>query len=359
MKVGIATGDFVTEAVRLDGSQILGGAGHIRLGQYLRYTNHNYVLGELAWDPAVQEFAIRKFDSEDLTYGLDMIVMQRWMHASIPEQIKTVRKKGVVIVNDIDDWYWGLGPGNLAYYASHPRAHPNENTDHYRKTLAVSDAVITSTPYLAKRLSQFVASDKIHIMENHVELDKFTPHVHEEEDRPTVGWIGSTAHRTSGDLDILKSLYRTIGTEGWRYHHSGHVGYHPHFYDVVGLGKDDVTILLPVPPERLDDLMRFDIGVVPIRKSPFNESKSWIKGIEYAAAGIPFVASDSGEYKRLKKEYKIGRTAKNNAQWVKHFKELRDPAVRQEEADRQRVALEPLDAKWGAAKWDGLIASLA
>lgn len=359
MKIGVATGDFVTDAVREDGTQILGGAGHIRLGQYLQHTNHDYVIGELAWDPSVDEFAIREFgnEPEELTYGFDLLVMQRWMHKSIPGQIKTARKKGLVVVNDIDDWYWGLDQNNLAFHSSHPKVNPDENINHYKKTLAYSDHVVTSTPYLADRLSSWIDPKQIHVMENHVEIDKFTPREHTESSKPVVGWMGSTKHRSSGDLDVLASVYNMLGVQDWGYHHSGHVGYYPHFYDAVGLGKDDVTILLPHPPERLSELMVFDIGVVPLRLNPFNEAKSWIKGLEYAAAGIPFVASPSSEYKRLKKTYGVGRLGKNQMQWVKHLTALRDPQVRQEEADRQREAIAPLDVKFGAAKWDGMIAS--
>jgi len=38
---------------------------------------------------------------------------------------------------------------------------------------------------------------------------------------------------------------------------------------------------------------------VPLRDSNFNRSKSWLKGLEYAALGVPFVASPTKPYQKL------------------------------------------------------------
>ncbi len=356
VKVAVATGDWNDKAKNADGTPILGGAGWIRFGQYQRYSKLGAIVGELIWHRDDRIFGVRSWDGIE-HFDCDIILMQRWMHYSIPDRIKEVQKKGQVILNDIDDWYWGLSQQNKAFDDSHPKTSPDENINHYKKTIARSDGVITSTPYLADRLSSFVPKHKIHILENHVELDKFKPYEHTESEHPVIGWMGSTAHR-SGDLDILKFAY-SQNDDKFRYHHSGHVGWFPHFYDVVGMGPDDVTILLPVPPEKLGEQYVFDIGVVPLKNIPFNDAKSWIKGLEYAAAGIPFVSSPSSEYVRLKKEYGVGRLAKNSGAWTKHFNELADPQVRQEEAAAALEAIQPLDAAKGAKKWDELISSFA
>lgn len=354
MKVGIATGDWVEGAVLENGDQILGGSGWIRLGQYLPHTELDPVIGELTWSPEWEIFGVRSWDKVE-HFDCDIIIMQRWMHHTIPERIKMAQSYGQIILNDIDDWYWGLNESNLAFVESHPKVKPDENINHYRKTLIKSDGVITSTKYLADKLSSFVPAKNIHLLDNHVEIDKFTPRVHTESELPVIGWVGSTAHRDR-DLAILKSAYRMTGDK-FGYHHSGHIGWHPHFYDEVGMGKDDVTILVPVPPHKLGELYVFDIGVVPLNITPFNQAKSWIKGLEYAAAGIPFVASPSDEYKRLQSEYGVGRLAKNPNAWKKHLNALRDPDVRNEEAAANLEAIQPLDVKVGAKKWDDIVRS--
>ncbi len=40
-----------------------------------------------------------------------------------------------------------------------------------------------------------------------------------------------------------------------------------------------------------DPFIRCTVGIAPLVDRPFNRSKSWIKGLEYSAFGLPFVAS--------------------------------------------------------------------
>jgi hypothetical protein len=76
--------------------------------------------------------------------------------------------------------------------------------------------------------------------------------------------------------------------------------------------------------------MPIDIGIVPLNPNQFNEAKSNLKGLEYALSGIPFVASDTQEYRDLA-DMGVGRIAKSNKDWLKHLKQLLDPEVREEE----------------------------
>jgi len=75
---------------------------------------------------------------------------------------------------------------------------------------------------------------------------------------------------------------------------------------------------------------------VPLTNIPFNEAKSFLKGIEYAASNIPFVASDLPEYRYLAEEGRVGRVANTPEEWVKHLTELLDYDTRKKEAGTQR-----------------------
>jgi hypothetical protein len=39
------------------------------------------------------------------------------------------------------------------------------------------------------------------------------------------------------------------------------------------------------------NLRRFDVGIVPLAPNPFNDAKSWLKALDYAASGLGVVAS--------------------------------------------------------------------
>jgi glycosyltransferase involved in cell wall biosynthesis len=62
-------------------------------------------------------------------------------------------------------------------------------------------------------------------------------------------------------------------------------------------------------------LPEIDIGLVPLELSTFNEAKSCLKGLEYGACGIPFVASSTGEYVRLVAEAPVGLLADTPEEW--------------------------------------------
>ena len=86
----------------------------------------------------------------------------------------------------------------------------------------------------------------------------------------------------------------------------------------------------------------FDVGIVPLNPVQFNLAKSNLKGLEYSAAGIPFVASRFGEYIRTNEKYGFGlipdgthKTARKEARfWEQKLELLLDPNFRQEEREK-------------------------
>ena len=113
-----------------------------------------------------------------------------------------------------------------------------------------------------------------------------------------------------------------------------------------------------VSPTVIGKMLPFDIGIAPLNDIPFNHAKSWIKPLEYAAAGIPSIMSKSPEYVRFKEKYGVGRIAKRYRDWVRHFEDLSDPETRNEEAERNLKALEALDAKHGALRLQKILESV-
>lgn len=352
MLIGVASGDWVPPHKSSDNKEHWGGSGWARVGQYLPHLPHKVVVGYLSWKRT--NFVIT--DTHGSEYHPDVIIMQRLMHKGLADHIEQGRAIGQRIINDVDDWYWGLDPSNNAFKHSHPKFNLKENVNYYKSVLSRSDILTVSTTYLADRVSRFIRAD-ITVIKNKVAVDNFSAKQHTDSEVPTVGWAGSTAHR-SGDLEtiagIMKPLYRSGAI---KLMHVGHHAGASSFASKLGLDDSDVVTTPLVSAQDYPKSLTMDVGIVPLRVTPFNQAKSDIKGLEYSAAGLPFVAQSIDSYDELLHSG-IGRTAKRPHEWAKHLKALCDPKVREEEGARNRELVRSRDISIGVQEWSQLLNNL-
>lgn len=353
MKIGFASNDWSLSMKDLNGMPVMGGSGHMRLGQYygpLKRKGIDVVLGILAHNSVTGTFGIHTMDGGPDHFDCDIIVMQRYMHMFALRDMKRAQSAGQVIINDVDDWYWGLSEKNAAYSASDPKKNPSENRDWYRNIIEQSDGVIVSTPFLFDQIKQW--NENVHIHTNYVNIKQFRdvkPFIEENPIRRlVVGWMGSTSHR-SGDLEILRPIADELSVFA-RFHHTGHI-------NVIGVNSfaretrisTGLVSTSPfLPPFKLQEGFLFQAGIVPLTNIPFNHAKSYIKGLEYAAAGIPFVASWSPQYEELVEEHQIGFLAKTDKDYVHLLHDLVDPEYRAEKAKDFKTRVRKFDVNNGA-----------
>jgi hypothetical protein len=351
MKIGVATTDWSSTVTDQRGWPVPGGANWIRFSQNQGFTKNHLVVGTLVFLNG--KLGVQTFDRQ-MHFDCAVIILQRYMDEWVPSAIETARSFGQIVVNDVDDWFWGLHKDNQAALIVDPKLNPKSNIDHYRKSLENSTAVTTSTPFLRDAIAQWGTTT--HMIQNSVTAWRFTRRVHKE-GTPIIGWCGSTGHR-SGDLEIVAPALQRVSSK-FKFHHTGSFSGHQSFAKKTGLNPRSVSTLPLLAPLEYPSGFTFDIGIVPLSDVPFNAAKSWIKGIEYAAAGIPFIASDMDEYRRLQNKYGIGRLASTTEEWVTHFEELLDPAVRTREATHARNVIdEHLDVRFMARQWDEFAWSL-
>ena len=329
MIIGVASADYLTPAKSPDGEGKWGGSGWARVGQYLPYleeAGHKVVVGIL-WDMQDGYMSI-KCEETGETYHPDVILMQRMMLPGLAELSKRARSHGQVIVNDIDDWYWGLDPRNDAWKASHPKHSPKENIKHYADNVLACDYIISSTPWLQDTLSKKFKRPTV-LIENTVDVARFTPV--EQGDIPMFGWVGSAAHR-SGDVEQISGVFNPFLREGsLKLHHSGHSDRAASFAETLRLPPEQITTLPMVPSSDYPSLMVMDVGLVPLSDVPFNHAKSDIKGLEYAAAGIPFIASALPSYVTLLERWEEGLLiAKKRKNWITCIRRMLDKGMREE-----------------------------
>jgi glycosyltransferase involved in cell wall biosynthesis len=278
-----------------------------------------------------EEYGYGQIIKEDqAVHGWNILVFKLVMRKSITEHVRKAQALGQTIVVDVDDFFEGLDENNRAYVSTDPLRDPENNRDHYIKMIYEADAVITSTPFLYDFYSK--RRNNVFLVRNGIDIARWTRRKDVAKHKPVVGWVGATPWR-SGDLETLRPhIHQQFAKHNLKFHHSGHTVDAPFAYEQLGLPKARCTTMPMAPILNYPKLFPpIDIGIVPLSDLPFNHAKSFIKGLEYAAAGVPFIASKAPEYQYLA-ELGVGRVANSKEEWAYHLGELVNPQMRKDEA---------------------------
>lgn len=223
--------------------------------------------------------------------GIDVLVAQRvCLTAPTVTFQQHCREGRVRTVLELDDDLWQLDPANR--YAI--EVYTPDRLENLRRNVEMADLVTTTTERLADRLSE--------INPNVVVLPNMVPKWLLDHDRPvtnglvTIGWAGGPSHaRDWGEVNA--PLRRVLQHPRYRDRTELHMIGGPDWTDRVrsAHAKTRHTGWFPEVPD-LYRAIDFDIGIAPLRPSRFNEAKSDIKLLEYAALGIPAVLSSTGPY---------------------------------------------------------------
>lgn len=346
MKIGFATNDWSPDLKSPEGHPAWGGSAWARFGQYITPLRADYTVTYGRLIGAKGRLGVRDWDGTD-HLDLDVVIMHRWMLESLLPLVEAAKANGQYIINDVDDWYWGMSTSNHAWRTAF--AFPDENINHYKHIICASSLITTSTPYLASRMLAW-SKTPIHIVENHVDFSRFKQVI--QSDEPTIGWVGATSVR-SNDLERMRGVLCQLEDE-FKFHHSGAIPGREHeFAEAVGVKS--ATTSLMVSPHLYSTLFSFDVGIVPLSDIPFNHAKSFIKGLEYAASGVPFVASPVGEYIRLNKQFGVGHVGTNPRNFVKLLRMMHDRKVREEIAAMNLIGARRFDISNGVSIWKDII----
>jgi glycosyltransferase involved in cell wall biosynthesis len=148
----------------------------------------------------------------------------------------------------------------------------------------------------------------------------------------------------------------------WRFFIAGGAAWLSELADQFGVPIERVSGS-PWRPLDLHPLVvsAIDVGVVPLADTQFNQAKSCLKGLEYMALGIPFVASATEEYEWL---WGLGAgvrpLASKSRAWRRQLVEfMRDEALRAELAEQgRRIVAERFLVSRNAWRWQEAWASV-
>ena len=298
------------------------------------------VLTKMGWETAVglpagnPVHGIGVAHKDGMLSGWDVTVLKLMMNSQTAPMIRVMQDLGRRVVVDVDDFHYGLEESNIASRSTNPHANPEANRAFFEQGIRQADTVVVSTQFLAEFYSRRCRD--VRIVRNAIDVERFTPVA---EGDPVIGWVGGTLWR-SGDIEILRDwLPGFVKDHKVLVHHSGHIpGDGNHFGVRAGVKKvrtEPMCLLKDYPSK----MFKMNIGLVPLNRVPFSEAKSNLKGLEYAASGIPFIATPTEEY-RLLAESGVGRLATTPDEWRDHAVELLDPVVRAAEGLRIRSIVE-------------------
>lgn len=284
-------------------------------------------------------------------HGFDLIVFKLLMQKEVLEAMPKAKELGQRIIVDVDDFFEGLDPSNRAHQTTDPKNNENSNREIYSQIIMSADAVITSTPFLFEYYGK--KRPNVFMVRNGIDIERWTPKKVVTNHRLKLGWVGATPWR-SNDLEQLSPFISDyLFSRRMSFHHSGHTeNGAPRANRLLGIPDhiSRMTKMAPILsyPKLFTPL---DIGMVPLNDIPFNHAKSFIKGLEYAAAGIPFVSSYSPEYEYLA-EQGIGRVAKTQDEWVYHLDELNRKITRIEEIEENLENIKKFGMDERGLDWD-------
>lgn len=282
----------------------------------------------------------------------DVVVLQRPLDRDLVDLIPHIQKSGSVVVVEIDDDFRSLSARNIAWKAAHPRTDPNKNWLHLDRACELADWVTCSTPALANRYGKHGRVSVIpnYVPERYLKEERIPKDC--GDDNVYVGWTGSV-NTHPDDLQVMGDGLRRAMRKDPRIK-----------FAVVGSGlgvnkKAGLPLSYPLqvtgwlPIDRFTTAMaQFDVGLVPLEPSPFNNAKSWLKGLEFAALGVPFIASPVEQYRALA-DMGIGTLAENPHDWRHRILGLlhsgsaaEQGALFRERVDKQDLLIERRAVEW-------------
>lgn len=238
----------------------------------------------------------------------DIVVAQR---IGVRGEVRRWRELGEHCgrVYELDDDLFNVHPTNQRAYPA--LSDPQRRRDMAR-CVALSELVTVSTEPLAEVVGQW--NPDVAVLPNHIDAALLEVHRPRRE-RVTVGWAGGDSHIL--DLRVVAGQLRRF------------LDRHPDV-DMHFVGTDYSRLLrrqcrytpFRSPVWTYYQGIDFDIGLAPLAGNVFNRSKSHIRVLEYAALGIPVVASDEPAYRDMVIDGVTGFLIRRDHEWAARLRDL-------------------------------------
>jgi len=263
-------------------------------------------------------------------HGFDVLHVHRFVDPRVHELARAAKAAGTALVWDNDDDMGSVPKGSPAYRVA-GGINWQRRLVAMRRIFRTADLVTSPSAVLTARLAE-LGAPRTAVVENFVP-DKYPRAIAPPHDGVVVGWIAGLEHQYDAErIPIRAALQRLLDerpdvrvvTIGLR----------------LGLDSPRYESRKRIPLLELGNhAAGFDIAIAPIVDLDFNRSRSNVKLKEYAAAGVPWLASPVGPYAQMG-ERQGGRLVADD-RW-------HDELVRLIERPRERAKLAKQGRRWGA-----------
>ena len=240
---------------------------------------------------------------QELIAPADIIIFQRNLVSDdVMAGIQYWQGMGKPVAVDLDDAYHILPWSNPA----HKFWHENDDEgaiDRLEQGLALCDGLVAPNKLL---LSDWKHVTRGYFLNNYSEKGwwenlKSRKKMKKERgisDKIVIGWGGSVSHydsfHGSGIFDASKAICDEFPDIVWMI-----CGNDDRIYHHLPIPNRNKLHQPGVPPNQWPQIIKtFDIGVAPLY-GPYDQRRSWIKGIEYLHAGVPWIGTIGEPYKEL------------------------------------------------------------
>lgn len=292
--------------------------------------------------------------TEEQLMDADLVIMQESGSVEASNMVNFMVKNKIPFMNEFDDFVHHVSPHNEAGY---PAWNPS-NLYLYRTMEMVKKAfgVTVSTPQLAREY--FPYNQNIFVVPNYLDKDKWeNPIVKRNDGKIRIGWCGGNAH--ADDLLMISKVLNKIIKE-----YKGKV-----IFETMGMTRKELAGVFPMkvqndtcpscgyegelhhyPGESLDDYpvvlasKGWDIALAPVINNSFGNCKSDLKIKEYAALGIPIVASRVIPYLEAAESNAQISFATTFDEWYNAIKDLIENPAKRDDIVRK-------NKEWISAYW--------
>jgi len=278
--------------------------GHrFRVEQYFPFLRDHQV--EPKWQPIFGSWKNRLSIYTQIPH-FDITCIQRRL--LLPPEFYLIRKRASKIIFDIDD---------AIMYRSSSFSNPHSFSRRLKFKWMVkgSDAVIVGNQFLKEEVLKVDPRKEVFLIPTSIDSSLYPKKKKvKESSKIILGWIG-----TKGNLKYLKKLEPVFKVISQRFPHVKLKIVSNDFYESPSIPVVNKPWKLE---EENEDLISFDIGLMPLDDDLWSRGKCGLKIIQYLSVGVPVVCTPVGINRDIVKDGENGFWATTEEEWIQRLSSL-------------------------------------